>query len=637
MAGDRRTSVSVRELVGSAFFAVRLAWRADRRSLLHVLLAQLASALGLVTVLLVVRYAIGGAMVPGGGGGGGATAGPESRWLIAVMAGLVALGTGAGILRAVAGGRQRVLAAKVDRYAVASVLRTAARAELPEFEDPDFHNRLQRAVFASRAQPAMVVTALAAGLQAVLTVVAVTAVFAALVWWLLPFALLAVLPTLKAARDERGAGYDLHHDLSENRRSRQYLERLLTGRDEAKEIRALGLGPTLRDRWNGRYGQEITQVESMHRVHVRRKITARLAGDLTTAVVIAAMWWLVSTGRIGLPTALTALAGLWQLSLRMQMIGALLNGLGESVLYLKDLRGFAEAADQDTAMEHHKASAHGTASDGTAARGKPSDQRPAAEQVPLPAGEFRPLRAESISFGYPGSPSRALQDVTVGLGAGEIVALVGANGSGKTTLAKILAGLYRPDSGHLVYGGVPDPEPEQLRSASAVVFQDFIRYRLTAADNIMFGRPQAPPDPDAAARAAGRAGAEDFVGRLPRGYDTVLSKEFSGGADLSLGQWQRLALARAFYRDSPFVILDEPTASLDPQAEADLFGRIRELFAGRTVLLITHRFANVRSADRIYVMDAGRVIEQGDHEALLAQDGTYARLFRLQAEAYQDA
>ena len=151
MAGDRRTSVPVRELVGSALFAVRLAWRADRRSLLHVLLAQLASALGLVTVLLVVRYAIGGAMVPGGGGGG--TPGPESQWLIAVMAGLVALGTGAGILRAVAGGRQRVLAAKVDRYAVASVLRAAARAELPEFEDPDFHNRLQRAVFASRAQP----------------------------------------------------------------------------------------------------------------------------------------------------------------------------------------------------------------------------------------------------------------------------------------------------------------------------------------------------------------------------------------------------------------------------------------------------------------------------------------------------
>ena len=627
MAGDRRTSVPVRELVGSAFFAVRLAWRADRRSLLHVLLAQLASALGLVTVLLVVRYALGGAMVPGGGGGGGGTPGPESRWLIAVMAGLVALGTGAGILRAVAGGRQRVLAAKVDRYAVASVLRTAARAELPEFEDPDFHNRLQRAVFASRAQPAMVVTALAAGLQAVLTVVAVTAVFAALVWWLLPFALLAVLPTLKAARDERGAGYDLHHTLSENRRSRQYLERLLTGRDEAKEIRALGLGPTLRDRWNGRYGQEITQVESMHRVHVRRKITARLAGDLTTAVVIAAMWWLVSTGRIGLPTALTALAGLWQLSLRMQMIGALLNGLGESVLYLKDLRGFAEASDPDTVVERHKAPA----------RDKAADQRLAAEQAPLPAEEFRALRAESISFGYPGSPSRALQDVTVGLGAGEIVALVGANGSGKTTLAKILAGLYRPDSGHLVYGGVPDPEPEQLRSASAVVFQDFIRYRLTAADNIMFGRPQAPPDPDGAARAAGRAGAEDFVGRLPRGYDTVLSKEFSGGADLSLGQWQRLALARAFYRDAPFVILDEPTASLDPQAEADLFGRIRELFAGRTVLLITHRFANVRSADRIYVMDAGRVIEQGGHEALLAQDGTYARLFRLQAEAYQDA
>lgn len=200
MARDRSASVPLRELADCAMFAVRLAWQADRRSLLQVLVAQLATALGLMAVLLLIRHAVGGAVTQGGP----TTQAPQGEWLIAVIAGLVLLGTGAGILRAVAGARQRVLAVKVDRFALDIVLDAAGRAELPEFEDPAFHDRLQRAVFASRAQPAMVVTALAAGFQAVLTVVAVTAVFAVLVWWLLPFALLAVLPTLKAARDERG-------------------------------------------------------------------------------------------------------------------------------------------------------------------------------------------------------------------------------------------------------------------------------------------------------------------------------------------------------------------------------------------------------------------------------------------------
>ncbi|MHC3455733.1 ABC transporter ATP-binding protein [Streptomyces prasinus] len=600
----RGSSAGWRALAGSAWFAAELAWRADRRNLLYVLVAQLVSALGLLAVLLLVRHALGGATATSTGF---PSVGPEQRWLLPLVGGLVALSTTAGLLRLAAAARQRILAVEVDHYAVAQVLRAADRAELAEFEDPAFHDRLMRAVFASRSQPTAVVTALMGVLQAVLTVCVVGAVFVLTVWWLLPLALLSTLPMLRASRKERSAGYGLHRELSENRRARQYLERLLTGRDEAKEIRALDLGGTLRRRWSAEFRTEIEQVDTLHRSHARRKIAARLTGDALTVLVIAAVWWLVSTEVIGMPAAITALVGLWQISLRMQMIGALMNGLGESVLYLQDLRSFGVQA---------------------------KDDRPAA---PAEREDFLHLRAEGIGFRYPGSAAPVLSDVDVTLRAGEIVALVGENGSGKTTLAKILAGLYRPSSGRLEFNGRPDPDLERLRRATAVVFQDFVRYKLTAVDNITYGRPEVAPDRARAALAAGHAGAHGFLSRLPAGYDTVLSKEFSDGSDLSLGQWQRLALARAFYRDSDFVVLDEPSASLDPRAEAELFGRIRELFAGRTVLLITHRFANVRAADRIYVLDAGRVVESGDHDGLLEADGMYARLYRLQAEAYQDA
>jgi ATP-binding cassette subfamily B protein len=169
-----------------------------------------------------------------------------------------------------------------------------------------------------------------------------------------------------------------------------------------------------------------------------------------------------------------------------------------------------------------------------------------------------------------------------------------------------------------------------------VLFQDFQRYHFTVADNIALGRPDRPADPGAVAAAAGRAGAADFLAALPRGYDTVLSSEFTGGVDLSVGQWQRVALARAFFRDAPFVVLDEPTAALDPRAEAELFAQIRTLFAGRTVLLISHRFSSVRYADDIYVLARGRVIEHGRHEELIAARGTYADLYLTQAAAYLD-
>jgi len=255
---------------------------------------------------------------------------------------------------------------------------------------------------------------------------------------------------------------------------------------------------------------------------------------------------------------------------------------------------------------------------------------------PAPPGFLR-LATEGLTFTYPSGERPAIDGVTIHLERGEVVALVGENGSGKTTLAKLLAGLYRPQAGAILWdeADVASWDPDALRRSVAVIFQDFLHYHLTVADNIGLGRVEAIDDLDAIRRAAERADAGGVILDLPEGYTTRLGPEFEGGVDLSVGQWQKLALARAFFRDAPFVILDEPTAALDPRAEHELFKRIRELLEGRTVLLISHRFSSVRSADRIYVLDEGRIVEEGSHQALMTAGGLYSELFTLQAEAYQ--
>jgi ATP-binding cassette subfamily B protein len=219
---------------------------------------------------------------------------------------------------------------------------------------------------------------------------------------------------------------------------------------------------------------------------------------------------------------------------------------------------------------------------------------------------------------------------------GEVVALVGPNGSGKTTLAKLLAGLYLPQAGRVLWNGVDtaDSDRDQLGRQAAVVFQDFMRYALPAYDNIALGRTERYGDAAAVELAAHRAGLDQAIGGLPHGYSTTLGPQFEDGVDLSLGQWQRVALARVYFRNAQFVILDEPTAALDAHAEEELFDRIRDLLAGRSVLLISHRFSTVRHADRIYVLDQGSIIETGAHDGLMADDGLYAELFRTQAAAY---
>lgn len=251
-------------------------------------------------------------------------------------------------------------------------------------------------------------------------------------------------------------------------------------------------------------------------------------------------------------------------------------------------------------------------------------------------GPFERIEIDDVTVAYRDTNRNAVEQVELHINAGEVVALVGENGSGKTTLAKLIAGLYEPRSGAVRVDGADLREIDLTtwRSSVAVLFQDFIRYALTATDNIHLGSTGRGDDPEAVRAAARAAGADGFLSNLPDGYDTILGPQFDNGVDLSLGQWQRVALSRAFFRDAPLVILDEPTAALDARAERDLFDSVRQLYRNKTVVLISHRFSTVRTADRIVVLKDGRIVEQGSHSELMANHGLYAELFAIQASAF---
>jgi ATP-binding cassette, subfamily B, bacterial len=580
-----------------------IAWNADRRLVsITAGLQLLAGLIALLQILVVERVLSRVLSLQNGHGSIDQTVLP-----VAVLALIVGFSAVSGAAQQQL---QRLLAELVSRHTWAAILDVSTSVELRQYDTPGFYDHLQRVQTNAVGRPFQLTQAVISFVGTFASSVGLAAAVIALQPILLPLLLVSGLPLYASVR--RGGNLEFAFAVAQTPklRLRSYFQMVQTGRDEAKELRAFGTSRALRARYDHVYSAYLEAL----RHHIRRRSVIAVVSGFGSAAVLAftmfAIVWLVAHHHLSLAAAGAALVA-------VRLLAGQINGLFSSVQQIFESGLFLEDLDRFLATEVPQ----------------PPDR--AGRSAPE---TFERLDVEDLSFTYPGAETPALSDIDLHLHRGQVVALVGENGSGKTTLAKLLAALYQPDSGTISWDGVDVSEYNQadLRLGVGVIFQDFVHYHLSAKTNIGLGRPDPDEADPAIAEAARRAGAASAIEALPLGYDTILSKMFSGGHELSGGQWQRVAIARAFYRDAPFVILDEPSAALDPRAEYELFTSLRRLLVGRTVLYISHRLSTVRDADCIYVLSAGSIAESGTHDELIANAGLYAELFALQANAYAD-
>jgi ATP-binding cassette subfamily B protein len=421
---------------------------------------------------------------------------------------------------------------------------------------------------------------------------------------LLLFAGMAPLVAVRAWRTRRL--HDRHLKTAALDRRAGYLWTLLTGSDGAKEVRVFGTGMHLVGRLQRLLDELRRERFAISRGRVLAETTSQVVADLALFAGLAMLAAAVAAGRITLGSMVIAFWALqYGRSLFSELLGAL-SGLHETLLRLTSLHAFL-----DLPIEPGSATS-------------------------TPAQRVPRIQLRGVDLVYPGSDAPSLHAIDLTIPPGSRIALVGENGSGKTSLVKLLCGLYRPTSGEILLDDRPLDALESLSTDRlfSVLFQDFGRYELTAADNVRLGDVGLAEESDAIAAAVARAGAGAIVDRLPNGLSSQLGPRF-GGADLSLGQWQKLALARALVRNAPILILDEPTSALDARAEQEIFDALWRETEGRTVIVVSHRLSTVRRADMIVVFEAGRIVEQGSHDALLAKGAIYANLFNLQAKPYR--
>ncbi|MFQ4142624.1 ABC transporter ATP-binding protein [Chlorogloeopsis sp. ULAP02] len=489
------------------------------------------------------------------------------------------------------------------------ILEKAMSLELTQFEDSEFYDKMTNARREASIRPLSLVNRTFGLVQSALSLLTYGALLVQFSIWAVVVLILAAMPAFVAETKFAGEAFRLFRWRAPETRQQHYLETLIAREDFAKEVKLYQLGEMLLERYRDIFYQLYDEDRDLT---IRRGKWGYVLSLLSTAAFYVAYAWIVVetvAGRISLGDMTMYLTVFRQGQTTFSGMLTSIGGMYEDNLYLSNLYEFLE------------------------------------EEVPKPQGKVTKginpkdgIRFENVTFTYPGSLQPALKNISFHLKPGDKLAIVGENGSGKTTLIKLLTRLYTPDSGHIRFEGLDLQawDVDVLRRRIGVIFQNFVRYQFTVGENIGVGDVERIENKELWEIAAEKGMAQPFIEKLPAGFSTQLGKWFKGGQELSGGQWQKIALARAFMRtNADILVLDEPTSAMDAQAEYEIFNHFRTLTKNQMVILISHRFSTVRMADKILVIEAGEVVEEGTHEELLQAKGRYARLFYLQAAGYQ--
>jgi ATP-binding cassette, subfamily B, bacterial len=506
---------------------------------------------------------------------------------------------------------EHVLNARLGHHINSAVIRKALSLDLQYFEDASFYDKLQNARREADFRALGIINGGFLVVQNVITLLSFAVALLAFNPLIALLLFVATIPSFIAQNKYSKIQFRLLTWRAPESRRMNYLEHVLTVDNSVKEVKLFGLGEPLLKRYNDMFWKIFAEDEQLAR---RRSWISLIWGIVASVSYYGAYAWVIYAfvaGQIPIGTGLVFYLTLFRSSQgTFQGLFENVNRLFENGLFMDNLFSFLDLAPQMAVAAHPR---------------------------PLPKKITQGLEFRHVWFRYPGREDWALRDLNLSIAAGEKIALVGQNGAGKTTLIKLMTRLYDPTEGQVLLDGVDlrEYDLDELRQRVGVIFQDFVKYQLSVKENIGFGQIDRLDDVAQVASSAERGGADSVVAELPEGMDTMLGRWFEKGHELSGGQWQKIALSRAFMRDGEVLVLDEPTAALDAEREYEIFQRFRDLTEGKIAVLISHRFSTVRMADRIAVIEHGQVSELGSHAELLALGGTYARLFEMQAAGYR--